>query len=239
MSTARSPHLRNADEDGFTLVEMLIAIALMGFVLAALVTVTAQWLPNWDRGIARVQLTEQFAYGLNRMVEDLSVAEMVPANNATKVPLFEGSELAVTFVRTTIGPNSQPGLEVVRFREAVDASGPTLIRENARYTPMDAGAQLRFADPVVLVHPPYLVTFAYAGTGGAWRPTWVDAAQLPRSVRITVRDSLTQQLLALSTAALVHIDTPAECVRVKNLSECLEVAAQPAKAGTQGNTEAR
>ncbi len=28
-------------------------------------------------------------------------------------PLFEGSELSVTFVRTAVGPNSRPGLEII------------------------------------------------------------------------------------------------------------------------------
>ena len=35
---------------GFTLLEALVATALMGLILAALATITAQWLPNWDRG---------------------------------------------------------------------------------------------------------------------------------------------------------------------------------------------
>ena len=35
---------------GFTLVEAMVATALMGMILAAIATVTAQWLPNWNRG---------------------------------------------------------------------------------------------------------------------------------------------------------------------------------------------
>src|ERR1051326_8246637 len=43
---------------GFTLIETLIATALMVATLAALATVTAQWLPNWNRGFVRAQRTE-------------------------------------------------------------------------------------------------------------------------------------------------------------------------------------
>jgi general secretion pathway protein J len=42
---------------GFTLIETLIATALMVAILAALATITAQWLPNWNRCFARVQRT--------------------------------------------------------------------------------------------------------------------------------------------------------------------------------------
>ena len=67
-----------AGEAGFTLLEVLLATLLMTVILAALATVTAQWLPNWNRGMARVQRAERLAIGLDRIVADLSVAEMMP-----------------------------------------------------------------------------------------------------------------------------------------------------------------
>src|SRR5262245_38984581 len=51
---------------GFTLLEALIATALMAIILAALATITAQWLPNWNRGLARLQRNEHMALGLDR-----------------------------------------------------------------------------------------------------------------------------------------------------------------------------
>jgi general secretion pathway protein J len=228
MRTPRAIPDSRSGEAGFTLVEMLIATVLMVFILTALVTVTAQWLPNWNHGMARMDRDERFAFGLNRMVEDLAVAEFVPANTAVKTPYFDGSELSVSFVRTAIGPSSRPGLEMVRFQEVADTGGPALVRSRAAFVPMDAYAQVRFADPVVLIRSPYRVMFAYAGADDTWQPTWHDAAELPKRVRITVRDGVTQQRLAVSTAALVHIDTPAECVREKKADDCMKQIAQAA-----------
>ena len=231
MSTPRTRPEERSGEWGFTLIEMLIATLLMGLILAALATVTAQWLPNWDRGMARLQRDERFAFGLSRVVADLSVAEPVPAGNATHIVWFDGAELGVTFVRTAVGPNTHPGLEVVRFREASDPNGPQLIRERALYTPSDGGALPHFTSAVPLIGPPFRVTFAYAGADGAWHSTWQSAVQLPRSVRITVRDAVTQQTLALSTAALVHVDMPAECARDGHVDQCLSKIAQEAQRG--------
>ena len=45
-------------EAGFTLIEALVALALTGLVLSALGTMTAQWLPNWNRGLDRIQQSE-------------------------------------------------------------------------------------------------------------------------------------------------------------------------------------
>ena len=226
MSAPRTIRVRRSGEAGFTLVEMLIATVLMVFIVTALVTVTAQWLPNWNHGMARMERDERFAFGLNRVVEDLAVAEFVPANTTVKKPYFDGSELSVSFVRTAIGPSSRPGLEIVRFQEIADAGGPALVRSRSAFVPMDAYAQARLADPVVLIRSPYRVMFAYAGSDDTWQPTWRDAAELPRRIRITVRDGVTLQRLAVSTAALVHIDTPAACAHEKNVDQCMKQIAQ-------------
>ena len=65
---------RRAAMRGFTLMEALVATALMGVVLAALAAITAQWLPNWNRGIARVQRSELLSVSLHRLIADLEAA---------------------------------------------------------------------------------------------------------------------------------------------------------------------
>jgi general secretion pathway protein J len=221
------PRRALADEAGFTLIEVLMATLLMTVILAALATVTAQWLPNWNRGMARVQRAERLALGLDRIVADLSVAQMIPINGDAKAPLFEGSELAVTFVRTAIGPNARPGLEIIRLAEKADAQGLAMVRERARFTPMPTDAQIRFADQVVLIRSPLRVTFSYAGPDQVWQPTWRGQMQLPDRIRIAVRDSATGQVLGVSSAAIVHISAPAECARAKNASACLTSRLRP------------
>jgi general secretion pathway protein J len=209
---------------GFTLIETLIATALMVAIMAALATITAQWLPNWNRGFVRVQRTELLSLGLERVVADLAAAEYVPPHYATKHPLFEGRELAVTFVRTTIGPNAPPGLQIVRLAEAADARGLALVRTQMSFAPVDpnVGVDLRgLGNPVVLVRAPFRLSFAYAGTDRVWKSTWIDAAQLPTAIRVTVRNAATGKLLSVSTAALVNITASAECVRAKNARNCV------------------
>src|SRR3981081_910927 len=135
-----------ADEAGFTLIEVLMATLLMTVILAALATVTSQWLPNRNRGMTRVQRAERLALGLDRIVADLSVAEMIPISGDARTPLFEGLELAVTFVRTAVGPNARPGLEIVRLVEKADSQGLAMVRERAPFAAVAAAAQLQFAD---------------------------------------------------------------------------------------------
>jgi general secretion pathway protein J len=123
---------RQADA-GFTMFEALVAIALMGLILGALASVTAQWMPNWTRGLVHVQRNEQVAIALDRLAADISAAEFVSPNRSTNVPLFRGAELAVTFVRSALGPNSRAGLEIVQIFQTNDVGGPALVRMRAPF----------------------------------------------------------------------------------------------------------
>jgi general secretion pathway protein J len=227
---------KSSPEAGFTLIEMLIATLLMTIILAALATVTAQWMPNWNRGMARVQRAERLALGLQSIVRDVSAAEMVSLNGSSTFPLFEGSELSVTFVRPALGPNSRPGLEVARLIEKADDQGPALVRERAPFVPMPNAANIAFSDPVVLLRTPLRVTFAYAGPDRVWQSTWHDEPLLPVIIRIAVRDAATGQLLDVSSAAMVHVNAPPECARAKGPASCLaEVAARKGAAANDAS----
>src|SRR5438067_859694 len=92
---------RRSGVAGFTLIETLIATALMAAILAALATVTAQWLPNWNRGFARIQRSEGLALGLERLVADLAAAQFISAGREFAQPVFDGGALGITFVRPT------------------------------------------------------------------------------------------------------------------------------------------
>ena len=75
---------RRAAVSGFTLLEALVATALMGVILTALASITSQWLPNWNRGIARAQRSELVSIVLNRLVADFGASEFIPPNRDTK-----------------------------------------------------------------------------------------------------------------------------------------------------------
>jgi general secretion pathway protein J len=226
---------------GFSLFEALAALALMAVLAAALATVTAQWLPNWKRGFNRVQATEQLRLGVERIVADLAAAEFITPNATTRHPLFDGTELSALFVRSALGPNTRPGLEIIRFAETSDDKGFALVRERALFAPLADGSRgpllPQFSDPVVLVRAPFRIRFSYAGKDRVWRDTWQDEVQLPDAVRITVKDAGTDRTLSASTATRIHVGLPAECVTVKTLKDCFETPEAKAAPKPSGETQ--
>jgi general secretion pathway protein J len=204
---------------GFTLVEALVALLLMGMVLAALATITSQWLPNWNRGFARVQNAEHLSLVLDRLAGDLAAAEFVTPNRNSPRALFEGAELGVTFVRSAIGPNARGGLDVVQIAEVADRLGPVLVRVRTPFMPVEK-VEGPFTDPVVLLRAPYRITFAYAGADREWKGAWSGARDLPSAVRFTIRDGANNRTLLASTATVIHTQLPALCANSDDERRC-------------------
>jgi general secretion pathway protein J len=207
-----------AGNAGFTLIEAMLSMALMVFVIGALATLTREWLHNWDRGFARVQRVDLWAAGLDRLMADLSAAEYVSGGGADAPPYFDGSERAVTFIRTAVGPNASTSLEVVRIADEADDRGPALVRWTAPFAPK-AGNPLdgSFSNPVVIMRAPYPIVFSYAGPDRAWRQAWRGKAQLPRAVRVEVPGSSGR--LLVSTSTVVRAELPAVCTQ-PNAGNC-------------------
>jgi general secretion pathway protein J len=204
-------------ESGFTLLEALVAVALMGVLLAMLATLTGHWMANWKTGFDRVQSADLIGLGIDRIAADLAAAEYVSLGDDEARTFFEGTESSVTFVRSAIGPNAAAGLEIVRLDEADDARGRVLVRERASFALVTAKAvaagAVEFSNPIVLARPPFRVSFAFAGRDRIWKESWQDDKQLPDAVRIIVRNIVTGEILPVSTAALINVNVPAECVQ--------------------------
>jgi general secretion pathway protein J len=201
------------DEQGFTLIEALVALALTGLVLSALATLTAQWLPNWNRGIDRIQRSEVLGIAMQRIAADLAAAEYVPASGDKKKPLFEGSALSVTFVRTALGPNVGIGLDVVRIGETSDSGQFATVRSRAPFAPLPSGVspseQIHVSDPVVLLRSPLRLSLSYAGPDRVFQDVWHDMDKLPALIMLTVREAGSGRVLAVSTVTTVHVDAAA------------------------------
>ena len=208
---------------GFTLLEALIAVLLMGVIMAALATVTAQWMPGWDRGIGLLQRTDILALALDRLVGDIAVAEIVSPGPGNAPPMFDGNENSMVFVRTTLNPNAKGGLEFVKLGETSDERGPVLVRRTAPFVPNTESADaILYTSAVEMIRAPFRVTFSYAGMDRVWRENWHQQPVLPRAVRLTVRDLATSALLAVSTSTLIHAELSASCTWANTTVRCPE-----------------
>jgi general secretion pathway protein J len=202
------PH---ASVAGFSLIEALATVALTAMIMVALSSVAGQWIPRWGQGFVGLQRADLISVGIERLGADLAAAEHVSAWGGAEGPLFEGDASSVVLVRSAIGPNARPGLEVVRVAQGADDRGAAFIRTEAPFAPGAPGGPARafaFADPVALVRAPIRVSLAYAGPDRLWALSWKGQDRLPAFVRITVSDAANRSL-PLSTEVSVRVNAPA------------------------------
>jgi general secretion pathway protein J len=182
---------------GFTLVEMLIALAIFGMITAAgvaLLSVTARTEEASDRQLARVgDLRRTGAL----LTADLAQAVARPHRDAEGRPriAFAG------------GDGSESGLlAFVRQASDLDTGLPTLRRvgyrlaggrlERLAFAAVDGGDQ---AVAVSLIGGVRRATLRYRDRTGAWQPQWrpTDGTELPVAVDLvldTERDGIVRQL---------------------------------------------
>jgi general secretion pathway protein J len=219
-----------ASTGGFTLLEALIATLMMALIISALGSVSAQWLPNWNRGIARVQRDQALGVALERIVDDLSAVLFVPPSRELRAPLFDGTDTSILFVRPALGPNATTGLDIVRIETLRTQQRTAVVRTRAPAIPLGPNAwrDLRFSDPVVLLGSRLELYFAYRGRDSVWRDAWRSQISLPTSVKLTVIDaaSANRRMLAMTTAA-VPVQVPAGCVSVKSFDDCMTQLTKP------------
>jgi general secretion pathway protein J len=125
--------------------------------------------------------------------------------------LFQGDASSVIFVRSAIGPDAYPHLEIVRLAEIKEDRGVALVRTRARFAPTAPDGKpkpIAFGDPVTLIRAPFRITLSYAGPDRLWLSNWKGREQLPEAVRISVRDTIANRVLAASTVAHIRVTAP-------------------------------
>jgi general secretion pathway protein J len=226
--------------DGFTLLEAMAAVLLMSVILAFIAIIVRQWFVNWNRGVVRLQDDRLLAVALDRISGDLAAAEFVSTSAVYDVPLFEGDEHWVIFVRSTLSPNDASGLQVVRLAELADVAGPLLVRSTAPppigVAQVKAGEFLVFSNPVALLRAPYQVFFSYAGDDRMWRDDWHGQPRLPRAVRVRIQNAATGIFLGMSASTLVHAELPTRCVFAMTDAQCPELPTQAPRPNPEGAT---
>jgi general secretion pathway protein J len=215
----KRPH-REA-ESGFTLLEALASVAVVGLVLMAIGAVAGEWLPHWRHGFAAAENADLIAQALDRMAADLAAAEYAHLDPETDTPLFRGAVDAVAFVRSSSGPGASPGLEVIRIGAVSTPKGVETQRAHTKFAPGAIGA---FRDGATLLRPPFRLALAYAGPDGHWLASWSGGKTLPRAVRLTVSgangDTVASSAVSMKVTAAPQIKpTPSHSPQAQDTNQ--------------------
>ncbi len=113
---------RRGAEQGFTLVEVLVAMLIAGAVLAVATTVLTGASRSSDAVQRRTAALQQARIGLDTVVRSLRAQSCVPTDTTPRVPVIDATATSVTFFADLSGGADTP----LRRRVALDTDTGTL-----------------------------------------------------------------------------------------------------------------
>lgn len=173
---------------GFTLVELIIALAIVGALLVVAFGGLRVAVSAWRRGDERTEQQQHvrgLTVSLGRAIGAAYAYNGVRLQGETPVLLFSGDEERIEFVtQTSPFPTAIPVAFTAVVIELRGGERPGLVvrqRVLPNYEPFTA------AVPILEDESVKTLGFSYLGTGG-WQGAWDASAEggLPRAVRLTV-----------------------------------------------------
>jgi general secretion pathway protein J len=173
---------------GFTLLELLLAVTLLGIIMLLLFSALRMGTTSWRGVQQRAEATEQ-QYLLNRfLTRELGGA--VPVRGPQRKLMFRGEENAVVFVSEFPPHRGNGGLYTVSLGEKTRADGSDLVyrferlTETAQWPPLLVDAQEK-----ILVEDIASIDIAYLGRTIPGRPqdwseTWHQSSYPPALIRL-------------------------------------------------------
>ena len=186
---------------GFTLLELLIALALLGLIGALLYGSLSLSANSWDRGEQKVEQVTDMRLTEEMLRQTLSAQHPLRFHKVVDQPLyFAGGTDSLSFAAALPG---RAGGGMFYFRVAITPNGDRSRLTLARVIP-DYGAnalpEFRDAESSVLAEDIAEVRFGYFGrdpdsnevNNPTWRDRWDDPQILPLLIRIDVTPKKSQ-----------------------------------------------
>ena len=164
-------------QQGFTLVEMLLAMALFALVMAAAYSAISVGLKAREQHNVEVQQNARAA--LEAISTHLRSAFLVQGAQAY---YFNGGSSSISFF--TFPPDAQSPVRIEYYIGGSNVNCAGLCRKTYSGAPDSGNSKTAAEEPVA----PEItdLKLSYSADGENWLPAWNSPAALPRYVRITV-----------------------------------------------------
>ena len=231
----------HAGRDGFTLVEVLAALAIASVIIIASAALIRNVAVYFDRGTRSATEAERLILAVGRLAGDFGSARFVPRRTANGAAIAFAAEhetgerpANVVFVGAGGVASRSSDDELVSLTIERDSDLQRLVRRRATWP----GGRARFEDvtpkdPVVLIEGKLNISFEFGRPtpdgGLVWSSSWTGELVLPRYVRLILRDRETGTDLLGEATFVVRADAPPACGRSDAVAACLSAPVGPSK----------
>lgn len=192
-STQDTARLKRS-EAGFTLLEMLVSMAVLSLLMALVATSVQIMSDGWRRGGAAANVHDMLGRANDVLRRDLSALRRIVIVDKAKKPrfVFFGDATAMTFVAREPPFPTRPGLYIVRLSVSQRDGRTRLVRSRMPYNEKLA-AELKsggqpLQDAVAVLSGQFDVSMAYRSETASWKSSWSDAQEMPSHIKVQVKD---------------------------------------------------
>ena len=186
---------------GFTLIEVLAALAVTGAFVAVVLPYAGRLASHWWAGETAVEAADQWMQAVNRMGDDLSQA--VPYGlgaDGLGGAAFRAGPDGIAFVRPGLGDAG--GLETVAYEVRSGRDGATLVRRSRRFDP-DGFAGGVGGTPSTLVAGPFRLRLVEVAADGSRHRDWSPGDGMPAAVELSATADPPGRRAALPVAPML------------------------------------
>jgi prepilin-type N-terminal cleavage/methylation domain-containing protein len=232
-----------AGRDGFTLVEVLAALAIGSVIIVATAGLVHDVALHFDRGNRTVDVAERFILAVDRLSADFGSARQVERRTEAGRTIAFSAETGssqqpgkIVFVGGAPVASEPPGDEVIMLTFERDDNVMRLVRRRAPWGgPNNSFEEAAPDNPVVLIEGKWDISFLLGrlAPGGAltWHTNWIGELTLPRFVRLLVRDASGRDVLGEANF-VIRANAPAACGQPDATAGCFAAGPSgPANAG--------
>lgn len=219
--------------DGFTLVEVLAALAIASVIIIASAALIRNVALHFDRGTRGATEGERLVLAVGRLAGDFSSARFVSRRTTDGIAIAFAAEqengdhpASVVFVGAGGVASSSSDDELVSLMIERDGDLRRLVRRRAKWPGGRAGFEdVTPMDPVVLIEGKLDMSFEFGRPTPAgaplWSSSWIGELALPRYVRLILRDRETGADLLGEATFVVRADAPPACGQSNAVLACL------------------
>jgi general secretion pathway protein J len=180
----------NSAQSGFTLLELLVSIVLIGLIVAIVGAAMRLGYRILDKGEKKTEMQERFKVSVSLM--DAQIQSAIPLKTTGETTeglegvnqfLFEGKKDSVKFASNYSLMGGQKGYVIVAYRVETGSNDKRTLFAQENSVGMENQKDVKLLEGFDDIHFEYYFKEA-AAEQGSWVEEWTDTATLPEKMRI-------------------------------------------------------
>ncbi len=178
---------------GFTLIEVLIAMTLLGIMVVLLFSSLKICADSWEKGESKITDVNEVAVVYNFFQRHLSTTMPLwhDLSEDERSFSFQGKAQSLQFISAFPASADRSGLQLFSLNMQEEDKEQAIMVTLTPFVPVAEGEEWH-KEKVTLIKHVSDFTLAYFGSddgvsGGAWAKEWLDKGILPRLVKISIK----------------------------------------------------